>query len=78
MTNRQIFEAYSENYRQISGLSNEDLADKIEKLYNAKLSDLSSTEDILFKAAIEDAKKEFAKNGYDPLQSMKDAVLNRS
>jgi hypothetical protein len=74
MSDRQLFEAFSENYRQANNLNDQDLVKELNRLYNADISSLTSKEDIIFKTMIEKQKMQYAKQGQNPLQVMQDII----
>ncbi len=71
MSQRELFEAYSENYRQMNNLSNEDMVKEMDRIYNSDISDLKDPSEIIYKAFMENNKKAFSKNGRNPLDEMK-------
>ena len=77
MSDDDIFIARAEQYRQNSNknLSNEELANIVEKLHNTDFSSLKSIEDINFKMYIEDMYKKYDKKGNDVKQHLKDNIM---
>ncbi len=75
MDDRQLFEAFSENYRQTKNLSNEELAKEMERLYKTDFSSLEDGADTRYKIMIEREKERLLKAGQNPLQTMKDTIL---